>query len=247
MYVTPECYIIAHDVVNGFLPKSLVKEWDNEMRSCASVSLKGGFYQPRSPNQKRRTWRSSVNSVLIPFTTPSLTIKWKLSRRSLKQKWKNKANHKAWERALWLVYRSSSTSDSDSLVFTWSWATESEAELEENGNFLILPTPIPSLLRLHFYDFDSNSVKYIHTYIHNSTWIGLLLTTRDFPTFSVVVVIKVKKLFWLLSRGKKTSLKVVAILLPTVLSRTTITQIIVNCEVMGEMLLEPITFPTWNV
>ena len=88
---------------------------------------------------------------------------------------------------------------------------------------------------------------YIHTYIHNSTWIGLLLTTRDFPTFSVVVVIKVKKLFWLLSRGKKTSLKVVAILLPTVLSRTTITQIIVNCEVMGEMLLEPITFPTWNV
>ena len=26
MYVTPERYIIAHDVVNGFLPKSLVKE-----------------------------------------------------------------------------------------------------------------------------------------------------------------------------------------------------------------------------
>ena len=81
----------------------------------------------------------------------------------------------------------------------------------------------------------------------NSTWIGLLLTPRDVPTFSVVVVIKVKKLFWLLSRRKTTSLKVVAILLPTVLSRTTITQMIVNCEVMTEMLLEPITCPTWNV
>ena len=44
MYVAPDLHIIAHDVVNGLYPKVLVKGWDNEMRSCASVFLKGGFH-----------------------------------------------------------------------------------------------------------------------------------------------------------------------------------------------------------
>ena len=40
----------------------------------------------RSHNQKRRTLRSSENSILISLTTPSFTIKWKLGCRSRKPK-----------------------------------------------------------------------------------------------------------------------------------------------------------------
>ena len=42
----------------------------------------------------------------------------------------------------------------------------------------------------------------------NRTWIWLLLTPRDVPTFSAVVVIKVKTLSWLLSHRKTIALKV---------------------------------------
>ena len=42
----------------------------------------------------------------------------------------------------------------------------------------------------------------------NRTWIGLWLTPRHVPTFSAVVVIKVKTLSWLLPHRKTTSLKV---------------------------------------
>ena len=40
----------------------------------------------RSHNQKRRTLRSSENSILISLTTSSFTIKWKLACRSRKPK-----------------------------------------------------------------------------------------------------------------------------------------------------------------
>ena len=56
-------------------------------------TVKAGFQErrsrSRSRNQKRRTLRSGENSILIPLTTPTLTIKWKIGCRSHKLKWKN--------------------------------------------------------------------------------------------------------------------------------------------------------------
>ena len=40
---------------------------------------------------------SSEKSVLIPLTTPSFTMKWKMGRRSRKQKRKNLTNHSIWK------------------------------------------------------------------------------------------------------------------------------------------------------
>ena len=69
--------------------------------------VKAGFHKRRSRrrDQKRWTLRPNENKVLILLSDSTydsvFTIKWKLGRRSRKQKRKNSTNHKAWECALW--------------------------------------------------------------------------------------------------------------------------------------------------
>ena len=107
-----------------FLLKSVYKTkpylkflWPLSFQGFCKITVKAGFHQQRSQsrNQKHKTLRSSEKSILdlmIPLTTPSFAIKWKLGNRSCK--------HKAWERVLWLVYPSASASDSNNLDFTRS-------------------------------------------------------------------------------------------------------------------------------
>ena len=79
--------------------RCVVRTVNTEFKSRVKRSpIQAGFHlrrsQCRSRNQKRRTLRSSENSVLIALTTPSFTIKWKLGRRSRKQKRNNyETNH----------------------------------------------------------------------------------------------------------------------------------------------------------
>ena len=65
-------------------------------------------------------WKQRSGSTYDSVTYVALMTQWKPDCRSRKQKQKNQTNHKAWERALWLVYPSTSASDSDNLVFTRS-------------------------------------------------------------------------------------------------------------------------------
>ena len=79
--------------------RCVVRTVNTEFKSRVKRSpIQAGFHlrrsQCRSRNQKRRTLRSSENSVLIALTTMSFTIKWKLGRRSRKQKRNNyETNH----------------------------------------------------------------------------------------------------------------------------------------------------------
>ena len=67
-------------------------------------------------------WKQRSDSTYDSVTYVPLMTQWKPDCQSWKQKQKqkNQTNHKAWERALWLVYPSTSASDSDNLVFTRS-------------------------------------------------------------------------------------------------------------------------------
>ena len=79
--------------------RCVVRTVNTEFKSRVKRSpIQAGFHlrrsECRSRNQKRRTLRSSENSVVIALTTPSFTIKWKLGRRSRKQKRNNyETNH----------------------------------------------------------------------------------------------------------------------------------------------------------
>ena len=65
-------------------------------------------------------WKQRSDSTYDSVTYVPLMTQWKPDCQSREQKQKNQTNHKAWERALWLVYPSTSASDSDNLVFTRS-------------------------------------------------------------------------------------------------------------------------------
>ena len=74
---------------------------------CAHLLYMCGFAlfprrRSRSRDQKRTYLRPSENSVLIPLTTPSFTIKWKLGLQSVGRT--KLIDHKAWERECdWVI------------------------------------------------------------------------------------------------------------------------------------------------
>jgi len=146
--------------------------YGDSRRKIKIKPLKAGFHErrsrsrSRSRNQKRRTYDLVKTAFRFRLRLRRLRSAYDLGGkpdcRSRKQEQKNQTNHKAWERALWLVYPSASASDSDNLVSLDHKRNVSEGVVSgvgRNGNALILLTPIPSLLRLHFYVSDSDSVK----------------------------------------------------------------------------------------
>ena len=173
------------------------------MRSCASVSLKAGFHcqRSRSRNQKRRTikWNQRSDSVYDSVAYDQVKTRSSESQaevEELSQSNKSRNVHCKWFILPFL------------LPTPTVWFLLDRKRRSHKRNRKKMETFW--FFRLRFrrschYAYDSNSDSVAS---ENQPLIGLLLTLRDVPTFSLGSRHK-KTVVWLLSNRTTTSLQVV--------------------------------------
>ena len=156
--------------------RCVVRTVNTEFKSRVKRSpIQAGFHlrrsECRSRNQKRRTLRSSENSVVIALTTPSFTIKWKLGRRSRKQKLNNyETNHTKRRNVHWDWFILPPLLPTPTIWFSLDCKRRSHQRNQKKmETFCFLLTPIPSrlwpLLRLLTSPlFDFHKVIYKRSY-----------------------------------------------------------------------------------
>ena len=172
------------------------------MRSCASVSLKAGFHcrRSRSRNQRRRTIKWNQRSDSVYDSVAYDQVKTRSSESQAEEEDLSQSNKSGNVHCKWFIL--------PFLLQTPTvWFLLDRKRRNHKRNRKKMETFW--FFRLRFrrschsaYDSDSDSVAN-----ENQPLIGILLTLRDFPTFSQVVVIK--KLVWLLPDRTTTSLQVV--------------------------------------